>query len=63
MTKECRHCWHKSNGIAICILCRYIVNYVDMKQMSQKEFEKLHPPPGEIGPIIFDDAPDFNPKK
>ncbi len=63
MTEECLHCWNKSNGIAICILCRHIVNYVEMKQMSQEEFEKLYPHPGEISPIIFNDAPEFNPKK
>lgn len=61
---NCRHVWYESSEhLRICMLCRSIINLVSMKQMTQEEFEKLYPPPGEIGPIIFNDPPGFNQKK
>ena len=61
MTQECKHEWHAINPFQmICCNCNKVTQVLHMKKMSQNEFKMLYPDcDREVGPIIFNDAPDL----
>lgn len=61
MSKECKHEWHAINPFQmICWNCNKVTQVLHMQKVSQKEFKMMHPDcDREVGPIIFNDAPDF----
>lgn len=61
MNKDCKHEWHPINPFQkICCNCNLVLNVVQMKNCSQKEFAELYPNlQREVGEIVFDTAPDF----